>query len=391
MLKILDVLERKFSLKGKHLLVIFIFFFVMIIPFCKWLKTTMRQPNFTCSVYYIADYLNDTLHNVNRRFFSHNSDNDNFAILEKVGPQIFRNSRCYYIYSELYDVTKFLKPNVEKHEIKEKRKKQYFQAKAIFKNLRTEVGDRIPHISHRTWLTSSTNPYEVPKEKLDYYLSSISRLGKDWSHIFWCLDKTKIPQTIHYLEKSSIPIEIKELKEIVNMKGAHIIKAYLQENRFTSANDIIRMNIVNTYGGIYSDIGAEYTCDITPLLDAFDYIFLNITENQTSFIDTGLFAAKPYSPVLTAYLKNIDKIYFLSDDIKNCFKMARDQFYWCTSPQYVHCVDFYSSENDRVLLLPMNAIVRFNRLGSWLGDGKFGNTPYEKSKVFIFDVKPENY
>ncbi len=168
--------------------------------------------------------------------------------------------------------------------------------KEVFYNLSQEKGDRIPHITHRTWITGTQSPREPSKKHLKSYIQSLKKLSGTWEHNFWCVDPNDIPEAIKALKESGVHINIHKLEEIFpHMKAKHIFDAYYQDKQFCFASDIARHNIIYLYGGIYADLGALFLHDLTPYADAYDHMFATASA-WLGFLDVSFFGCKKKQP-----------------------------------------------------------------------------------------------
>ena len=248
-----------------------------------------------------------------------------------------------------------------------------------------------PTISHRIWLTHYDNPHEAPADRLELYVQSLKKIGrnKSWRHMFWCIDKNKIPNTVKFIEQSEIPVEIHEIQEIYpNMRAKHIFKTLYEQNFFALAADVLRQNILYLFGGLYSDIGVEFKEDLTPYLDAYDYIF-NATR---SYLDQSFFGYKKHDPIANQFLENLNSLHNFPWHIKNMpsHSLPGIQLVRWVGPAHLTAVfDKYAKETDRVLFVPnhANRLMKLTNLNSWV-IGSHGSEPLYPSKLDIFKIRP---
>lgn len=279
----------------------------------------------------------------------------------------------------------------------EKRKKVYKQSEEIFVNLCNEKGSRIPHITHRMWITRPENPYEVPKNKLELYIKSLKKLSStsEWRHMFWCMDKTKIPETIKFLKNSEIPIEVHHIDEISpKMKGGHLFDYFYENKLLVLATDVARQNVVYLFGGVYSDIGVLFNKDLTPYVDAYDYIFQVMGDDPTSWksIDHAFFGYKKRDPIFKVYLDNINFLYSFPEEIRKITsrKMQYKDAFWVWHPHFFAVFENFYKENDRILFVPegKNSLILINNSNSWI-KGTFGNKKVHEVNFDIFSIIPQ--
>lgn len=270
---------------------------------------------------------------------------------------------------------------LKREEIKQTSKKVFFK-------LYDEQGSRIPHITHRSWFTSTKTPKEPSIKRLNLYLQSLKKLPSDWEHNFWCIDPTQIPETIKILQGSGIPIKIRKLEEISEtMKAKHVIEAYYDHNQFCLASDIIRHNIVYLFGGVYSDLGTNFVEDLTPYVNAYDLIF----PTNSQFIDQSFFAYKKHEPIIKSYLEILDNLYKLPKKIKAVTRNPRENQGWHSPPMLMVVVDKFSKKGDRFLFVPEGdkSLMWVDHGNTWCSiNDPFGNISITQSTLDILSVSP---
>ena len=248
------------------------------------------------------------------------------------------------------------------------------------KNISIIENDKIPKITHRMWITGNDIPYEIPIEKLKTYSEYLEKFN-DYKNFFWCLNKSNIPNTVRYLEENTSVI-INEIN-IEELYGKDIIKRYLLENRYTSVSDIIRFNLLYSYGGIYSDFGVYLKINLDNLLFV-DYIL----GNEGICIGTTFMACKEKSTILYKicnFIENMDKITLETRKISDGIVVPP----W-TSLGLLTCISDYYLDTNSEILLPINYIndsfVSVNHMGSWLTDDSnknFGQPNFYNNPITI--------
>ncbi len=279
--------------------------------------------------------------------------------------------------------------NLSEQERAQKRATISQKTKEVFLNLYNEKADRIPHITHRIWITDTQNPHEASAEQLSLYLQSLEELSPDWEHHFWCMNPDSIPQTIHILKTSKAAIQIHKLEEIYPvMKGKHVFDAYYNDKQFCFASDIARQNIVYQMGGVYADLGTLFLTDLTPFVDAYDYIFWH--NIRSAFFDQSFFGYKKQDPLFKKYLENLDTLYKMPNSVKEVTQTPRKKMGWHTPPHLMVLVDGFSKPEDRFLFVPQgdNSLITINHSGSWRGQERFGNKCVNQSTLDILSIEP---
>lgn len=254
----------------------------------------------------------------------------------------------------------------------------------VFYNLYQEQGERIPHLTHRIWITGRKNPHEAPQESLTLYFESLKKLStSSWQHHFWCIKKAEIPKTIEVLEK--VGIQTHELKEIYPlMKGKHIFDAFYATDQFCLASDIARQNIVYLYGGIYSDLGTLFLQDLAPFANAYHYMFWF----NGIALDQCFFGYKKNDRICEIFLNNLENIATFSEETKALTPIADKQMTWGGGGHFMALFDVFSQAEDRFLLIPEgdHSLFQINHNRSWLKKGRFGNKPISHSQLDIFKI-----
>lgn len=261
--------------------------------------------------------------------------------------------------------------------------KHYYDPKAPKINV-------IPHITHRVWITDNNNPHEVPLDKLNIYVKSLRSfvVNPNWKHYFWCLDPSKIPQTIKFLKNTGLNIEIKTISEIFpRMRARHLFEALYKDRRYTQASDIVRMNILFQMGGVYSDMGILLKGDITPIIDRFEQGWW-----LTWFgcLDVTMIAAAPGNRFINKFLDTIHQLHALPPEIKALTPDPLTQRIWTASEHINAVIDSMSTPSDKIFLFQDGPFIERYNFDSWFDKGKFGNIAISESKLDYFSVKSDS-
>jgi hypothetical protein len=129
---------------------------------------------------------------------------------------------------------------------------------------------QIPTITHKIWLS---NPDHVSMPRIQY-INTCKRFYESfddkWTHIFW----VNCVEVRDYIS-SAIPRNNVEVRLLTLTNGAlyfgteffnlsnNIIKLINNRN-FTFACDHLRIEIIEKYGGVYSDLGLEFKSGFNP-------------------------------------------------------------------------------------------------------------------------------
>ena len=280
--------------------------------------------------------------------------------------------------------------------VRKRRVQNLLKQKEIMRSLLTNKlpkESRIPHLLHRVWVTSDTDPYEVPPDRLKCYLSTIQHeLPEDWLHIFWCLDKTKIPKTVQALEETE-RVEVKELKEIWSrLRGRDVFERLINARLYTQCCDVIRLNIVDLFGGVYTDFGVQFLRDPSLLLDHFDVVV-----GRSGYLcSPGFIAMSSQNSALEYSLMIIDNLDRIPVDVRNSVSQATRAPLWVAHGILTVGVEVGLPEQARFLALHhevpssfrtdalafKNPFFKTNCMGSWFSGDFFG-------QVSIKEIDPQ--
>ncbi|CAO5679862.1 MAG: hypothetical protein NEHIOOID_00247 [Holosporales bacterium] len=253
----------------------------------------------------------------------------------------------------------------------------------IFQNsVKTLMNDekihKIPHIHHRIWVTSDAAPTEISPELLKKYIDGLKIFPKDWVHIFWCMNPEKIPNTIKILKQSDIKIEIRSLAPLIeNMPGKELLKKLLDEKYFAAVVDMLKRYVVYKFGGLYSDIGIQWTVDPTIYIDRFDRIVCGSKYNDVS-IDITYLANAANQQAEKMLFDFFEKFLTLPDDVKKEYAGSKIlNVTWNKLAHYLLLTQM--RETDKVLIMRIDAsYLQWKGMNSWR-KGTAGNCSIIKS------------
>ena len=281
---------------------------------------------------------------------------------------------------------------LEKNEALVKREKLFRNFLEEILNTTSKISsqtNRIPHIHHRLWITSNSNPSEISIEILNKYLNSIDTFDKTWIHYFWCIDTRKIPKTINYIINSGKNIIINEIFNEdyglgKNFKSKVWFWKLYNLKFFTFSSNFLRIELLNKYGGIYFDLGFEIIKDFNLYIDNFDYIFYYHKINSIiAFPDITFFAIYQNSNLFNKYLNILEKFDNLKENIKNIF-FTKGGFPYLTGVFLL--LSLINSEihyKEKIIYLNDKSMFNLLQQSSWSGTCKFGNSNVlEFEKIF---------
>jgi hypothetical protein len=228
----------------------------------------------------------------------------------------------------------------------------------------------IPRILHKSWITHNRelNPEQLMKTFQTYNLLKKSYFK--WQFIFWTNQISNIPNTITFLKKYCPDIQIRE----IDVKYARFIyEAFLEEGRYSNANDIARANIIYEYGGVYIDMGIDIKYDISSLMIPFE----NIGIFHDGLIDSGILGAKARDTYWKEWLEFLDHREYKNFD-KTLFNNPSNQMPITGAHYQMALLDTKYSDR-KVLILQDDFYIKCDRMGSWY-------EAIKKSKIDLWNL-----
>lgn len=345
-----------------------------------------------------------------------------YAVLKDHGWHTAYIDIAQILYSDLPDGSTMTRDELIDH-LAEKRNAMEALGREIYRTRLPKNTPCIPEITHRVWVTKEgASAVEPDPMMVTRYIDSLKILPKHFRNIFWCTDKSRLPQTIRRLEE--VNVEIREIAEFFDeiqrdprmlheedsaaagrpiIIAKHLFDALSNDGRKTNANDILRRLIVLHHGGLYSDMGFRFERDISELLKLYDYMFV-LYEWQC--LDHSLFAARPQDPLLRKELELLHNVWKhpKKEEMKRIMPDANNQLMLTGSHSFMGFVDTNMPADARVLFLPAheypaieaptwrvetNAYISWVRGGTWYGQGNLrNNISIFDSKLDIFTAKP---
>ncbi|HZW61714.1 MAG TPA: glycosyltransferase [Candidatus Babeliales bacterium] len=167
---------------------------------------------------------------------------------------------------------------------------------------------RIPPIVHIVWLGK-----EFPKQFKPWRQSWI-HYHPDWTHILW-VDN---PQNYHL---GTLPAKVETLYEdicngvykgktlVIDVKHVFPLRNqiyYDKARNLGEKSDILRLEMVEKFGGLYVDVDFECKASFEQLHRCYDfYTGLQPISINAVVLGIALFASIPHHPVLQDYIANI--------------------------------------------------------------------------------------
>lgn len=223
------------------------------------------------------------------------------------------------------------------------------------------MNDNVEFNIHRIWLTNLDNPYEINEKNLENIINTYNIYDNSyypWKIILW-LNTNKLTKTIKYLRDKCPNIDIRIISENDLKFAKKIYDSFMKDNLYASASDILRLNVLYIYGGIYLDLGIIFTKDISNLYLESDRIFYY---DKFGEIDISIQSCK-YKMNDPMYLQFLS---FLDSDgwRKYNYVPSLGQIIF-TGREYIQLLLESQFYNSKVLLLYDNFCIRRKSLSSW--------------------------
>lgn len=169
----------------------------------------------------------------------------------------------------------------------------------------------IPNISHHVYFVQSENPkalLEFYIKKMEANFSKLNETSLSWIHYIWTNNPNIFPDHIKNYKNVKVGnIDIfkdhplyNHLKETINNGNTN--RAY-----FMSASDILRLMLLQRFGGLYQDMDYEIydAASLFELKGKFDFIAAREFTSPNSYYGNSIILAKPNHPVINEALARI--------------------------------------------------------------------------------------
>ena len=190
-------------------------------------------------------------------------------------------------------------------------------------NIETASKLKIPTISHKIYFTPKNNQVELNAfyiEELKTSFNGFNNLGIAWKHIIWTNQPDLFPKEITNIKG----VEVKSIDEFKNHQSYdNLLKILDKANDFkphlAEATDLVRLMVVQEYGGVYSDMDYEIYNPkaFFELMKKFDFVGTKEEMSINGFYSNAFFAAKPNHPILNDALEKYYRNYNLDFNNKN--------------------------------------------------------------------------
>ena len=171
-------------------------------------------------------------------------------------------------------------------------------------NLSDKDSFKIPSITHHVYFTYDDNPIKLKDffvEKMKANYSKLNNVKEDWNHYIWTNNINLFPDEIKNINGVKI-MDLSEFKE--HKLYSHLLAAINKGNKlrayYMEASDMLRLMVLQKFGGIYNDMDYEIynAIELTKLMKNFDFIGGREPLGEYSYYGNAFMAAKPEHPVI---------------------------------------------------------------------------------------------
>lgn len=169
---------------------------------------------------------------------------------------------------------------------------------------------KIPLITHHIWLTNPAKPSDM----FDRYVKWMENTAKfnktkdGWKHFLWIQSKDLLPEFVERISQNP-DITIMEIDENFKqeMTNRTEYEDALSRLKFGMSSDILRLEILKKYGGIYLDTDYEAFQSFKGINTMYN--FYAGLEPVSNYICNAIIGASPNHPVILKMIELIKKNY----------------------------------------------------------------------------------
>ena len=263
------------------------------------------------------------------------------------------------------------------------RKSHSVFAQALLETRRNPLSEgEIPALTHRIWLTSVTEPRLPPADYVDNYLNAILALPRQSMHLFW----TNSDAVSAILDSKAKQIGCKNLilmsldffpYSLILSK----IHKLIEDRKFVLAVGILKFVVLDRFGGIYSDLGINFSSDVFALIMLADCAYI---VGDSAFFQTSFYACPPGSNVAAIFLAILNSPGALNRKyaIAESEVSATDEVHISAGPGMTVCSMLFMPRSTRALMLAaQSGHLQSISQQSWYGDQpKHGNVLISKAE-----------
>jgi len=178
--------------------------------------------------------------------------------------------------------------------------KQRFRAAAdLSKNylsVNDGVHDGISKVTHKIWLTDEKEP-SLPEERfIQMYEDFLSPFSEDWLHFFW----TNSIYVAYEFERrfSRQRVQVKVISSCEHVESFEVygkVSQLIKKRKYAFACDLLRIEVLYRFGGLYSDIGIKFLGSPEDLLSKYPYVFIL---GDGLFLQNSLMGVRQFDPIM---------------------------------------------------------------------------------------------
>jgi hypothetical protein len=188
--------------------------------------------------------------------------------------------------------------------------------------------DIVPFITHHTYFTSLVRPSSISSKDLNIISANFTKLKASnpdlkWKHYFWTNNKDSIPREILELDGVEVRLVQDFHQDILYPQLLDFLKSAENKKRFFSmASDLVRLLVVEKYGGIYMDLDYEIYDAKSLMSFVRNSHFLSGVVSNTPFprANSSFFSAKPHHDIIKTAKSLLIRNYLKGDDVPEYVK-----------------------------------------------------------------------
>ncbi|MCT4635667.1 MAG: hypothetical protein N4A31_05455 [Rickettsiales bacterium] len=214
--------------------------------------------------------------------------------------------QCYNAYKTMLEVF-----NQEGLDYKKENEKIIASSLVKLLDQNAEISEipKIPSVTHKVFFISLKSPpvlndFYIEEMKVNF--SKLNSLGHDWQHNIWTNKADFIPEEIRNIKG----VRIRDVEEFKDSQLYEILLEILDKGQdikphLAEASDLIRLMVLQKFGGIYSDMDYEIYNPkaLYELMQKFDFIGGREKQTEFSYYGNAFIAAKPNHPVINEALR----------------------------------------------------------------------------------------
>jgi hypothetical protein len=212
--------------------------------------------------------------------------------------------------------------------------------------------------------------------------------GQGWRHFFWVDDAKALPAATRMLAAEAPNVQVMPFRDCLP-DGAWLraVDGFLRDRKFPFAVDILRMKVLQEFGGLYCDLGVIFNQAIDFLVERFDYAFI-FWENL--FFQNSLMMMPPQCPLADTFMHVVEDPYSVPQQLVQPLT-AESEGHLFAGPMLTALMFGSLADDARVCpLAPNHGLVSWWAQQSWSQEtedalGKFGNAYVPKSLPSLLD------